>query len=144
MVGVTMKGITPIIAIILLLLITISLVGFAFIYFTRITEYAGQQTQQQLEDVLLQQQQVVRIDNVVDTGPNPNTASLLALRAIGSASVPESKISVYVGSTLYPCDLTQDPIPSGQVATCTIAVDCAGSQVRVTTPGGVDARDCTT
>ena len=43
------KGITPVIAVILLLLVTISITGFAFMFFGRISETASQQTETELE-----------------------------------------------------------------------------------------------
>ena len=64
-----MKGITPVVAIILLLLITISMVGFAFVWFTRIGELTTQQTQTQLQSQLDAAAQKVRIDSIDKTNP---------------------------------------------------------------------------
>ena len=61
-----MKGITPIIAIILLLMITIALAGFAFVFFTSSVESAAQGGEQQLQqqiDIIGENFAVEAIDN---------------------------------------------------------------------------------
>ncbi len=139
-----MKGITPVIAIILLLLITISLVGFAFIYFTRVTEIAAARTQEQLENVINAQQMVVVIDNVVVTAPASTT---LTIRNVGAQNFDaNAKVSVYIDNVLVPagsCTWSPADIAAGGVSSCAIAgTDCTGKVVRVTSPGGQDSQDC--
>src|SRR3989338_8298270 len=48
------KGITPVIAIILLLLITISMVGFAYVFFSRTVSSSGQQIENQTRQLVQQ------------------------------------------------------------------------------------------
>ena len=133
---VPMKGITAVISIILLLLITISLVGFAFIYFTRVTEIASQRTQEQLEHVISAQQMVVVIDNIA--------GNTLVIRNRGSISFGLGNVSVYANNTLASCTWSPASIAPSGVATCTMNPACGiGGTVRVTSPGGEDAEDCT-
>jgi flagellin-like protein len=134
-----MKGITPVIAIILLLLITISLVGFAFIYFTRVTEVATQKTQEQLEHVISSQQMVVVIDNYAGTS--------LSVRNRGTATFGTGNVSIYKNNVLTTCPGTGwNPamLGPGQVSVCTFSAACVeGDVIRVTTPGGQDSEECT-
>ncbi len=58
------KGITPVIAIILLLLITISMVGFSFVFFQRTTETAAQSGEEQMSQQLRLISSQIKIDNV--------------------------------------------------------------------------------
>ena len=59
-----MKGITPVIAIILLMLITISMVGFAFVWFNRVTSEIGGEITTQTQATVAQAQTKVTIDNI--------------------------------------------------------------------------------
>ncbi len=70
------KGITPVIAIILLLLITIAIVGFAFMFFQRTTETAAASGEQQLSNMLSQMASRPRIEGAAgDTVYVRNTGS---------------------------------------------------------------------
>lgn len=134
-----MKGITPIVAIILLLLITISMIGFAFVWFTRVSELATQQTQQQLEGQLSQTAQKIAIDAATTTS--------VTIRNTGSKDIPVSQISVFVDGIAKAC--TAPPwtgnLVVGTTITCTYTIGTcpAGvSKVKVTTPGGSDSVAC--
>ena len=50
-----MKGLSDVIAVILLLLITIAIIGFAFVFFTKLSSTATNATQQQLDTELSKQ-----------------------------------------------------------------------------------------
>lgn len=132
-----MKGITPVVAIILLLLITISLVGFAFIYFTRITETAATNTENQLENIMRQQQIVATIDNQFN-----NT---VYIRNMGSATFALGNVTVYVNNSIVTCSWNPGIITPGAVSVCTLPNGCgAGGNIKITSPGGQDYTDCTT
>lgn len=131
-----MKGITPVIAVILLLLITISLVGFAFIYFTRVTETAGGEIESQLEAQLNAQQQRVRVESF--------SGSQLAIRSIGTSAIPNTSIAIFINGTLNTSCVLPGTIAPGTVASCNLPTACIpdNQTVRVTAPGGSDTRTC--
>ena len=132
-----MKGITPVIAIILLLLITISMVGFAFVWFQRVAQTATDSADNALDTQLSQQNQKVRIDSTSGT--------TIYLRSTGSQSLPASSVALYVNGTL----VTSGNCPSasqasGATFSCASSVQlCSGSsKVKVTTPGNTDEVTC--
>ncbi len=132
-----MKGITPVVAIILLLLITISMVGFAFVWFTRIGELTTQQTQAQLQSELDRQAQKVRIDAV--------TTTTVTIRNIGTKAIPEIQLTVFVDNVVKECTWsTSGDLAAGGSKTCTYTGACTAgtSTVRVTAPGNSDAVKC--
>ncbi len=149
-----MKGITPIIAIILLLLITISMVGFAFVWFTRIAESASAAGSSQLNQTLGQMAQKIRIDNV--------NGYTVTIRNIGSQTIQSASLSFYVNNTLRGCDGTLDGnidafnIPVGSVQTCYLCLGLTGScalssekticasngRLKITAPAGSDELIC--
>lgn len=90
-----MKGITPVIAIILLLMITVSLVGFTFVWFQRMTNIMQNKTQENLEQQQRQASLIVFIDNVNAVGGQ------VTVRNGGSVSIKTNEIAVYVNGTEY-------------------------------------------
>jgi flagellin-like protein len=127
-----MKGITPVIAIILLLLITISMVGFAFIWFNRMMTTTTNETTRQTEEQLSQMGQKVSIDST--------TASNIYVRNIGSVSIPVTRIAVYVNGAAVSCTWSGSIAP-GAVSAC--GVGCAsGGVARAVAPGNYDERAC--
>ncbi len=90
------KGITPVIAIILLLLITISIVGFSFMFFQRTTETASQSGEEQLKQQTSQAGTQLRIEaaspsyeiSVRNTGTNK--ASNIAVYVDGKPATLEN------------------------------------------------------
>ncbi len=121
-----MKGITPVIAIILLLLITISMVGFAFVWFTRFVEIAGSATENATISEVEKIKKTVRIDNAGTGG--------VTVRNTGSANIPVNEISVYIDGSAISCSWTGSIAPQGS-ATCTQAVCSSGQEAKVTSPG---------
>ena len=148
-----MKGITPIIAIILLLLITISMVGFTFLWFGRLQEQLTSSISNETSQSLREQGTSARIE-VIDAAPGggasaSNYSGTFVLRNTGTQVLQLSEVSVFVNSTiLVTCGWgggTQVP-PNG-VATCTpylttplISRPC--NTVKVTTIGTGDVRSC--
>lgn len=134
-----MKGITPVIAIILLLLITISMVGFAFVWFTRVSELATQQTQAQLEEQLTQQAQKIRIDAV--------TSTTVTVRNSGSQIIPTSRLTFFVAGEVRTCiPALSANLAIGATVTCTWSgpscSEGAKKPIKVTAPGGSDSVNC--
>lgn len=134
-----MKGITPIVATILLLLITISMVGFAFVWFNRVGQLTTEQTQQQLQNQLSQQAQKIRIDAA--------TTTVAAIRNIGTSSIPLAQITLFINSASRQCSpwVPAIDLAPGATATCTWtgAACVAGTDIiKVTAPGGSDSIKC--
>ncbi|MBI4170658.1 MAG: hypothetical protein HY514_03110 [Candidatus Aenigmarchaeota archaeon] len=133
-----MKGITPVIAIILLLLITISMVGFAFVWFSRVSTTAGTNIESQLNTTLTASGKKVGIDAISAATSN------VTVRNTGSATILTSEIAVYSGGALQTCTWTFGSIAPGSVASCDwSAGSCTGGTlIRVTAPGGSDENTC--
>ena len=132
-----MKGITPVIAIILLLLITISMVGFAFVWFQRVAQTATTASDTQLQAQLNQQAQTARIESAAGT--------TVSLRVTGSQSIPIGTMAIFVNGTAT----TSGSCPSvaaaaGSVFSCTSTAQvCSGSSiVKATAPGNSDQITC--
>ena len=132
-----MKGITPVIAVILLLLITISMVGFAFVWFTRLTQTATESISGQQEQLTDELAKHVRIDNVAGTA--------LALRSTGTKTVQTSELGFFIDGVAKTCTFSAGvtSIAPSTVASCTLATACgAGSRMRVTAPARPDETIC--
>ncbi len=132
-----MKGITPVIAIILLLLITISMVGFAFIWFQRVAQTATSSTDTALQAQLTQQNQKVRIESAAGT--------ILSLRNTGSQSITVGLISIFVNGTVTTsgnCPAATQAAGSIFSCTSTAQLCSAASIVKATAPGNSDQIIC--
>ncbi|MBI2971036.1 MAG: hypothetical protein HYY37_01305 [Candidatus Aenigmarchaeota archaeon] len=137
-----MKGITPVIAIILLLLITIAMVGFTFVWFTRIqtdiTQSVSNQTSQQARATGTS----AKIDVIDQASGN------VYIRNTGTQVILMNELSAYNNSvTLVSCGWTSggpvvpgSGLPPNAVANCSAFADC--SSVRITTIGTGDSRSC--
>ena len=129
-----MKGVTPIIAIILLLLITISMVGFAFVWFTSIAESSTEAVGGQLEATTEQIAKKIRIDNIAGTS--------LALRATGTATIELGELGFFIDGVAVNCIGFANIAPNS-VGICTLDSACnIGSRLRVSAPGGPDEVTC--
>jgi len=124
-----MKGITPVIAVILLLLVTISIIGFAFVWFSRIGQSVMNATGTQVESGTSAMQQTVILENAKGTS--------VTVRNSGSVNIETSKVSVYVNGEMKACTWDTDPITPGGVSTCDLTpVTCStGQTVKATSPG---------
>ena len=138
-----MKGITPVIAVILLLLITVSLVAFAFTWFTRIATTAATGIENQTSKLLATKS--VRIENAKVSGVIPTATTRIDLRNTGDVIINSGELAFYiedgrvVGSLGCPAS-----IAPGSVVTCSPpAVQCNATQsLRVSLPGGGDISTC--
>ncbi|MEM7819810.1 MAG: archaellin/type IV pilin N-terminal domain-containing protein [Candidatus Aenigmatarchaeota archaeon] len=130
-----MKGITPVIAIILLLLITISMVGFAFVWFSRVSTTITNQT----ETAIVTQQQQMAKKVSIDSA----STTQLSIRNVGSATISTTEIAVYVaGSRITPTWSSNSVAPGAVIYTTGNYACTAGQKVRVTAPGSVDETTC--
>ncbi|MCX6815558.1 MAG: type IV pilin [Candidatus Aenigmarchaeota archaeon] len=134
------KGITPVIAVILLLLITIAMVGFAFVWFGRVMQSAGNSTEQSMNALTSQQAKRISIDNV------NNATWQVTVRNIGSQVIQTSDLAVYVDNTGKTCAWVGMPLAPGGTATCTWSPTtwCVQGQgaVKITAPGNTDEQTC--
>ncbi len=135
-----MKGITPVIAIILLLMVTIVVIGFATGFFQSMINVAGSQLEEQTQQTTQQIAKVVTIDSAATVGSNTE----VTVRASGSKDVPSSEISVFLDDAIQSCTFSPDPVVVGTTSTCTISGQTcsSGTEVKVTSPGGEDTFEC--
>ncbi len=135
-----MKGITPVIAVILLLLITVSMAGFAFVFLQRSLETTTSSTEESLNAQLNQQRQKVAIDNAV--------SGAVYVRHIGTITMTDmNKVTVYVNNVKATCTgewTTKTSWAPGEIVTCTLAsLVCNGNTtIKITSPGGQDSTSC--
>ncbi|MFH0832194.1 MAG: archaellin/type IV pilin N-terminal domain-containing protein [Candidatus Aenigmatarchaeota archaeon] len=134
-----MKGITPVVATILLLLVTISMVGFAFIWFNRVMGSATESIANQTDTETSKMQMKVKIDNI-------NKASdIVYIRNDGSRSIETSRIIVYVdGTTLATCTWSSTTVVPNEVVSCTVTTPdiSSCSTIKATSPGTGDTLSC--
>lgn len=133
-----MKGITPVVAIILLLLITISMVGFAFVWFTRVSQLATSETEAQLRGQLTADAQKIRIDAA--------TTTAVSIRNTGTQDINTTQISFFIDNAAVSCDATwTGMLTAGSTKTCTYVPPktcAAAATVKVSAPGNSDAVKC--
>ncbi|MBI2578152.1 MAG: type IV pilin [Candidatus Aenigmarchaeota archaeon] len=124
------KGITPVVAIILLLLITVALVGFAFGFFQRVFTTSAQQTQTETQRLTETTGQTFRIENAAATS--------VTIRNTGTSALNTASLSVYVDNVAATCTWSPINITSGSIGSCTLGSSCSGKQLRVV---GISAED---
>lgn len=132
-----MKGITPVIAIILLLMITIALAGFAFVWFGRV----GQQVTNQTAEQLAEQQRKQATSAIIDNIDAAN--GIVTIRNSGTVTINTNELGIYVDGTPIQCTGLGATIAPGATATCTNTTVIPGCvSVRITTVGTGDQRSC--
>jgi flagellin-like protein len=134
-----MKGITPVIAVILLLLITLSMTGFAFIFFTRIASTATNATESQLRTDLDRQAKKIVIDNVDATN------AIVYVRNTGTQMIRATELAIYINGAKGTCTGTVfTDVSPGQTTSCDFSAgSCAsGAIIKITAPGNFDELDC--
>lgn len=139
-----MKGITPIIAIMLLMMVTIAMIGFAYFWFTKIMDRAKNNTEEMMKGENEKYQKTIAIDSLSPQGGD----SYIYIRNTGTGIVYPSELSFYVAGAMHTCVFT-DPliqtngIVPGVVAPCKITgTNCSGLDVKVTGPGNTDDLNC--
>ncbi len=141
-----MKGITPVIAIILLLLITISMAGFAFVFLQRSLEDTTSGVENDLEAQLNRQRQKFAIDNIDST---PGNNATIYIRHIGSVVADTSIVTVYMNNTPVTCNwgTGSGSWSPGAIKACygsgTATISCSGTtDIEISSPGNRDSRTC--
>jgi len=130
------KGITDIIAVVLLLMITISLVGFAWIWLQRAAGSTMEATTTGLEAQQQTAGKLIRIDNVDSTNGN------VTVRNIGSYNISDNELSVYVDGVVLVCSWSPTSMAPGTTMTCNSAGIVGCSKIKVTAPGNTDEVSC--
>ena len=126
-----MKGITPVVAVILLLLVTIAVVGFAFGFFQRILGVAAAAGENQTQETIIRGAKTVSIDNINPAGPSAT------VRNTGTQTIIATDINIFVGPSLVTCVWSPVmPLAPRASSTCTWTGSCTGgTQVRIVAPG---------
>ncbi len=138
------KGVSTIIATILLLLVVIAIVGYSFGFFQSFFGQATSTGTEQLESVQGTLQQAAGIETATSNG--------FVIRNTGTASLTLSQLGVFVNNAPVSCSLWSTPtnnttitnVTSRGFANCTfVGATCtSGATLRVTTPGLSDTFTC--
>ncbi|UCG95246.1 MAG: hypothetical protein JSV92_04350, partial [archaeon] len=139
------KGITPVIAMILLILIVVALGGVFAAWTTRSWEQLGETGEQQIEQVTEQLSISISIDSVFCDSAAGN--SVAYLRNTGSSDITGSDITVYVddgtGWDLINPTLVTDPLLPGAVSDVTgLGTLNSDDKVRITVGGNSATYTC--
>ena len=129
-----MKGITPVVSIVLLLFITISIIAFSFIFFQNITTASGTQAQEAADtqtNKLLQTVEIVAVEN-----------GQITVKNIGTQAIKLEDVKVFVDGAPIAVTNTPGNIEPGRTKTFTLALsdtqqqDYVGQRVvEVSAPG---------
>ena len=133
------KGITPVIATILLLIITIAIVGYSFGFFQRLFGAAANVTSTGLDDLTKNIRQAITIDGV--------NGVTVVLRNGANPSINSTVLGFYVDGALIPCSfgsgVVSVMINSSSIIPCTLTTGCpSGGTLRVTTATFADSMTC--
>lgn len=132
-----MKGIEAIIAVILLLLITISVVGFAFIFLSRITTSSSAAAQNQTTEQLNKFAKQVNIES--------STTTAVWIKNVGTGTMNgATEINVYINGGSRTCSPALGTMPPGNVSKCVWsgAACAAGDIIKVTSPSNSAQVNC--
>jgi flagellin-like protein len=132
----TTKGITPVIAIILLLLITIAVIGFATGFFQSLVDTTSQQTTDATDTVTGNIQKTVSIEA---TSANSITIKNSGLIAIADGDLTFLVAGADVTGT---CTGITYPLSPGQAATCGGITCTADAEVKISAPGNSPTKTC--
>ncbi|MBI5061800.1 MAG: hypothetical protein HZB67_05825 [Candidatus Aenigmarchaeota archaeon] len=129
------KGITPVISIVLLLMITIALIGFAFVWFTKIWNIAAESGTQGVIGITESGQKSIQIENW------DSTNGLLTIKNMGTADISAGEIRLYIaGASSTACDDTA-PL-KGRVDDCTGITCNPGDELKAVGPSNYDTISC--
>ena len=139
------KGITPVIAMILLILIVVALGGVFAAWTTRTWETMAEFGEESIETVTGRLEKSISIDGLYCEGAAGS--DIVYIRNTGAADYPASEVSVYIDDQLEAAgDLTygQATIAAGTVVDVTFdATDLSsGQEVKVTVSGNSATRKC--
>lgn len=133
------KGITPVVAMIMLMLIVVSLAGGFLLWVNRTWSKLGEKGTEEIGQVTEKIGVKFSIDNV-----NPGADSDITLRNNGKSELETDSLTVYGAGNKKTCSWSSSTISPDSVETCTISgYDCSGDSIKVTGPGGAeDTREC--
>ena len=129
------KGITPVIAIILLMMITIAMVGFTYIWMKRVFSSAANSTSSSLNE---QQKAMGQKVTIIKAS---NSTGSITIRNSGTYSIDTNKLVVFVNGATVSCSWDKSTIGPGDVTTCSTTCP-SGDEVDVNAPGGTDTATC--
>ena len=136
----TRKGITPVIAVVLLLMITVALIGFAFIWFQGVWEEVADSTQEKITSDINKWDQTIKIDNVLAS--DVDNTSIVYIRSTGNAEVLVSSMSVYNDDVPIDCYWsvggTGKLAPKGLIECKSFSAIVSEDVIKVTAPGNND------
>ena len=133
-----MKGITPVIAIILLLMITISMVGFAFVWFSRISTTLGESAEKAATTQTGMFGKTIRIENIDEQA----AATVISVRNTGTQTILSTETSVYIDNAKR-TECALGDIATNSVVSCTAITACATDKIiLVSAPGNSDQYKC--
>ena len=136
-----MKGITPIITVILLLLIAVVMVGFAFGFFSNIFTVSKTETESALNTTVSIYGKQIRVDNI-DT----QALRVVTVRAVGPRGLNIGELSIYnaSGSSVTTGSCPTTAVNPGGTGICNLATNgcMSGSTLRVVAPGNTDTKVC--
>jgi len=136
------KGITPVISIVLLLMITIALIGFAFVWFSKILTTGQEKGTIQLNTSIATMAKAIRVDNVYRGSTGTFT---LTVRNVGATNIGPTDVTVYLnGAALTAAECPfQAAIAPTEATTCGSTVTCSpGDTVKVQTISNSDTGTC--
>ena len=128
------KGVTPVIAMIILILIVIALGGVVATWVTKSWSTLGARGEQQINTLSQQMQKTVTIDEV--DCPNGK----IYIRHTGSVDIGANEIHVYING-VYNGTVT-NTLPVGGVTNYTAGALNSGDEIKVTAPGSSSTYVC--
>jgi len=131
-----MKGIEQIIAVVLLLMISVSLVSTASVWLRRVIETAISIIEQGITVHQSAGRKLIRIDNF-DLLTNE-----IAIRNVGSVDISTSELAVYVNERLVSCDWSASTFAPGETVFCRLSGAESCRTIKVSAPGNQDQIPC--
>ena len=139
-----MKGITPIITVILLLLIAVVMVGFAFGFFSNIFTTTSTETTSALNTTVSIYGKQVRIDNI--NGSILADVRNVTIRAVGSRALSAGDVKLYnsAGADVTSGNCPPSSVSPGSTGICTTLLNACVPQtsIRAVAPGNTDTKTC--
>lgn len=126
------KGITPVIALVLLLMMTVAAAGMAYVWFMDVQEETQDTVRDSLSQRTDQMAGAVVVDAVYETGVAGSTD--IIVRNTGSLTYA-ADVSVFLGPE--PCgDATVNAPGDSAVVSCAVSIDVDGIVIRAIPPQG--------
>ena len=131
-----MKGISQIIAVILLLMISVSLVSTTSVWLQRLIETAISIIEQGISTQQSAGRKLIRVDNF-DSKTNE-----VAIRNVGSARISITELAVYVNGKSVSCNWSASTIAPGETVFCKVEGIESCEVIKVSAPGNADRIPC--